>query len=579
MTSSILDAMSDHVIFYEQDDMIIKWCNKAAADSLGMKPNDVLGKHCYELWHNSSEPCSFCPVKEAFATGEHIEKETKTPDGRAWLVRGQPMFNQQGEIIGAVEITRDITESVRANEALRESEEKYRTIVNSMEDIVFLFDKDDRYAEYYAADEALLIVPPEKFLNRHIANVLPSDIADLFLTNTKFIREIGKSVTFDYPLEIRDHIYWFSATLSLHDDGKSIVAVMRDISERKLAEEALQESEEKFRNIFKASPIGIQLFDSDANLIDANNASMKMVGVERLEDFVGFNLYSDPHTPEAIKEKMRDQVSARYTTFVDFEKIRELELYRTNKYGRIYLDCQITPLGKNPEGEFLGYLLQIQDITDRKKSEDELHNSHRDLELYAYLLRHDLGNDLQIILTEAENALIAYRDNPQVKDLSEVVMASAERMTRVLAFFGLEDVSFEQRLLPVLERCASQARKAHSGLLVRVHSVKENQRLRVNAGRMLNMVFDNLLRNSAVHGGLKPEVDIRITPHEDEVWIDVSDNGPGIPHEIKKNIFEKKAGGGMGLILSKRVLEIYGGAIKLLESRIGATFRVILPRA
>ena len=579
MTSSILDAMSDHVIFYDNRDMVIKWANKAAADSIGMKPEEIIGKHCYELWHGSNKPCDFCPVLEAFSSGEQSEKEVKTPDGRVWLVRGQPMVDQNGKVIGGVEITRDITQRVRAIEALRESEEKYRTIVKSMEDIIFVFDKDDKYKEYYAADEALLIVPPSKFMNQPLDSVLPSDIGTLIKKHVKHVRKTGRSATFDYPLKLRDHEYWFTATLSLHEDGESIVAVIRDISERKLAEEALQESEEKFREVFETSPIGKQIFDSEANIINANHASLDMAGIEKLEDAFGYNLYSDPHIPDEVKERMRARLPARFETIVDFEKIRELGLYKTNRNGRLYLDCRITPLKPNSEGESGGFLFQVQDITERKRSEDKLRDSHRDLELYAYLLRHDLGNDLQIILTEAENALLAYGENQQVKDLSEVVMASAERMTRVLAFFGLEDISFEQRLLPVLERCASQARKAHSGLVIRVHTNEHNQRLRINAGRMLTMVFDNLLRNSAEHGGSKPEVDIKITPHEENVWIDLSDNGPGIPVEKRGVIFEKKTGGGMGLILSKRVLEIYGGSIELLESGKGLAFRVKLPRA
>jgi PAS domain S-box-containing protein len=573
--------MSDHVIFYEKDDMIIKWCNRAAADSVEMKPDDLVGKKCHEIWHNSNEPCSFCPVREAYTTKEHIEKEVKTPDGRVWLVRGQPMVNKDNIIIGAIEITRDITEKVKSNYALRESEEKYRTIVKSMEDIVFRFDKDDKYVEYYAADEALLIVPPDEFLNKHVGEVLPSKIADLFIKHSKYVRDTSNSATFDYPLHLRDHVYWFSATFSLHEDGESIVAVVRDISERKLAEEALQESEEKFREIFEESPVGIQLYDSDARLIKANKASLKMAGVNAVDDLIGFDLYADVHTSDEIKEKLRARLPVRYEAVVDFATVKEHGYYKTRRSGEIHLDCQLTPLGINADGEFRGYLLQLLDITDRKKADVKLRDSHRDLELYAYLLRHDLGNDLQIILAEAENALLAYSDNPQVKDLSEVVMASAERMTRVLVFFGLEDTSFEQRIIPVLERCATQARKAHSGLVVRVHADNENRRLRVNAGRMLTMVFDNIFRNSAEYAGPNPEVDVTVKPSGECLLIDIVDNGPGIPQEIKENLFEKRPEGGMGLILIKRVLEIYNGSIELVEmepDQGGTAFQVKLPR-
>jgi PAS domain S-box-containing protein len=107
--SAILDSMLDLVAYYTESDMKVEWVNKAAADSLELPPNSIVGRHCYELWNQSKQPCEFCPVTRAFNSGEPEEGENATLDGRFWRIRAYPVKGQNGEIRGVVEITRDIT--------------------------------------------------------------------------------------------------------------------------------------------------------------------------------------------------------------------------------------------------------------------------------------------------------------------------------------------------------------------------------------------------------------------------------------------------------------------------------------
>jgi signal transduction histidine kinase len=101
--------------------MRIVWTNEAAASSLDMTRDDIVGKFCHELWHSKTEPCEDCPVIKAKNTGLPQENEAETPDGRFWFIKGYPILNEAGEVTGIVEVTREITEQRKAALEAREA--------------------------------------------------------------------------------------------------------------------------------------------------------------------------------------------------------------------------------------------------------------------------------------------------------------------------------------------------------------------------------------------------------------------------------------------------------------------------
>jgi PAS domain S-box-containing protein len=116
---SILDNMTEHVIHLDADGSIL-WANRAACESVGMTREQVIGHLCDEVpvgWH---ETWGKCPAAEAMETGERIEAERSSPDGRTWLIQAAPVRDTRGRTIGAVEIALDITRYKRAEEALHE---------------------------------------------------------------------------------------------------------------------------------------------------------------------------------------------------------------------------------------------------------------------------------------------------------------------------------------------------------------------------------------------------------------------------------------------------------------------------
>ncbi|MDZ7860767.1 MAG: PAS domain S-box protein [Candidatus Krumholzibacteriota bacterium] len=173
----------------------------------------------------------------------NVEFRFKRKDGGWMWIQGRGMVverDEKGSPTRFVGTHTDITERKYAEEALKESEEKYRTLVSSMSDMIFLLDCDDRFQEIHSKPGNVLLAEPEEFLGKRIQEVMPSSIIDMYEKSAEEVRRSGETRRFEYPLRIGDRDMWFLATLDLHKDEESVVADIRDITERKEAQEALQ---------------------------------------------------------------------------------------------------------------------------------------------------------------------------------------------------------------------------------------------------------------------------------------------------------------------------------------------------
>ncbi len=133
----------------------------------------------------------------------------------------------------------------------------------------------------------------------------------------------------------------------------------------------LHEREQWFRSLFEDSPIGIELYDSNGLLVNVNRAALEIFGISDVEEVKGFSLLDDPNVTEASKEGLRKGETVRYEGPFDFTRVKERKLYQTTKSGIIYLYYLITPLRLNDGHPLSGYLVQVQDITERQRAEEE----------------------------------------------------------------------------------------------------------------------------------------------------------------------------------------------------------------
>jgi signal transduction histidine kinase len=263
---------------------------------------------------------------------------------------------------------------------------------------------------------------------------------------------------------------------------------------------------------------------------------------------------------------------------------------RDKKFG--FLD--VFYLEKKPEaqeGPFLSderilidtVAAELGGFLERKDMARIMRQQYRELELYASLLRHDLKNDVGVILGNVEIAKLTVADRDEVIDeLLSTTEAVCSRMMNLLNAVGRASKVPESDLIPMVEKIASLAEEASIGLKVAVTVDEQVRGVQITGSKLLPLVFDNLLRNAATHAGTSPNVQINMTREGDFVSIIVADDGPGVAEEVRDRLFHKGVstrGGGLGLYLSKAIVDALGGSIELVDSEegAGATFRVLLP--
>ncbi|MFW9847902.1 MAG: PAS domain S-box protein [Candidatus Thorarchaeota archaeon] len=513
-------------------------------------------------------------------------------------------------------------------EALSESESKVRTILQSMRDMVFVFDEDDQYIEAYYSDPSLVYGDPEEFMGKHLSEALPPSVADSLIRTAKRVRETKQPETLDYSLNIEGRTLWFSANISLHEDGKSIVSVSRDITARKDAEIALArrlEYEKALANISQSlllskEEIGGSLNYALDTLRKVTDASRVYIFENVVDKELGHSTRVMTESVQEGIEKEEDMYPGRLTAYRDgysrwskelsegryivglVEELPEQEQKKLLELGVKailviplwvqdhwfgYIGFDDTKIKRHWTIDEIRLLRTAAEMISgylvRQSTDAELKSSVRDLELYSSILRHDFANDIMRILNQIEAAEILGIDEQQLREIMKTSKVAAESMNQVLSVFQTESQKSRNRVRDLLEDVIEQAKKAHPSLTISLKLDEAAAAAEIAGGRLLPMVFSNLMRNAEDYAGVAANVSITARLLDREIEFVISDDGPGVDKSIRDRLFQAGAsttGGGLGLYLCKRVVVGYRGSMEYIKSNSsGAAFRIILPLA
>ncbi|MGD8717857.1 MAG: PAS domain S-box protein [Candidatus Zixiibacteriota bacterium] len=236
----ILESMAELVVYVGRNLEII-WVNQAAARWAGAAPEDMVGRPCFEAWYERSEMCAECHVKRAIETGEPQELELTTADGSIWHVQCNPVRDEEDGICGAVEVSLDITERKRAEEALRETLTKNDALLEAIPDLMFILKRDGTCVDFKRGPAELFALPPDQLIGANIRDIgfSQADERRAFEAIEETIRT-GKTSVIEYELPIPGGLKTFEARLAKLDDDR-VISVVRDITEIKKAERARAE--------------------------------------------------------------------------------------------------------------------------------------------------------------------------------------------------------------------------------------------------------------------------------------------------------------------------------------------------
>ena len=269
-------------------------------------------------------------------------------------------------------LQREIAERRRAETALRDSEERLRSTIASMDELIFILDKNGVFLDYYQpVNKAELYIPPETFIGKSFKEVLPLHMVTALEQAINAAISSGIVQQFDYALEIADNLLWFSANVSVRTDGKGdfagVTVVARNITKRKQAEEALQTSEEQYRNLVETMNEGLVIFNIIDRITYVNNRYCHMFGYTR-EELVGYPI-------TRILDVTNRQVFNKQISKLKRKEQNPYELVVTHKTGRaVFTLISPRPLF-DEQKQYQGGFAVITDITDRKKAEQILYHA------------------------------------------------------------------------------------------------------------------------------------------------------------------------------------------------------------
>jgi PAS domain S-box-containing protein len=586
---------SQDVITEVDEDGTMTYHNPAIERILGIDPADRLGDTIFEYVHPDDRQRLVTQFDE-FVTQEaestsRIEFRYEDADGSYQWIESIGVDQTDTTVGGYVVYSRDITER-------KEREEKYRNLFEENRDALVVFDRDghldcnERALDLFGIDSVDEFLdyspwglsPPKQPDGRNSEEAAIAHVETAFQEGEDFFEWTHQRVDgTEFPSEVKLSRFSYS--------GETVIlALIRDITERKDRERELAAAREASQKLIEASPVPIWVQDVE-EILYSNDAAAAFFGYEDPESLVGASALA--HVPENERDRARNRNENMLETGEAMDELpgRVVTTDGTTR-DAVFAAAPITYYGEP------AIVTIANDITERKEYQQQIKQQRDDITTLNQVLRHDIRNDLQLVTTYAE--LLAEecetikdqidRDVDQyIETIQQRATHSVELTTtaREMADTMLTDEGGvgAVNLRPILENQLDEVQASYPEAIVTTESAIPSTKVRAN--NMLGSVFQNLLKNGIQHNDSEvPKVEVSVTESETEVEIRVADNGTGVPDEQKETIFGKgekglnSHGSGIGLYLVQTLVTKFGGDVWIEDNDPeGSVFAVALRNA
>jgi two-component system, cell cycle sensor histidine kinase and response regulator CckA len=583
----------------------ITFLNAVAEDLTGWRTEEATRRQLSEVFHTAFENVEGRPGGPTVLVskeGKHIPIEESAA----------PIKDGRGQTKGIVVVFRDVTDQRRAQDALHVSETRLAGIIASAMDAIVTTNSQQRIILFNAAAEQMFRCPAHEAVGKPLDEFLPSRFRDMhrfhiaeFGRSGATKRRMGSPGTViglrrdgtEFPME--------ASISQIEAAGERLyTVVLRDITERYHAEQALRESEERYRRFFEDDLTGDYIARADGTLLDCNPAFARMLGFQNTEAALQCNVLSLYPSVEARERffsllQARGRVEEYEKDLVrpDGQTIHVVE----NTYGVFGRDGRLV--------ETKGYMY---DITERKRLEEQVRQTHKmeSIGTLASGIAHDFNNILNNVIGFVMQIKKHAYEPEKVLKYSQTIEKSATRgaelSAQLLSFarktkrenvpvnvsqivdevYGLCGETFPRNI--TVSRHLDEDLLSVLGDYGELYQVLLN--LTVNARDALVARGTNIQGAISI-GAFNGRVGERIsgqmlaTQTDHYVELRVSDNGIGIPKEMRERIFdpffttkERGRGTGLGLSVVYTIVRNHHGVILIdSEEGEGSTFHVYLP--
>jgi PAS domain S-box-containing protein len=549
--------------------------NRAMAESLGIPPEQAIGKRCYEIVHSSKTLPANCPHEMLLKDGQEHTTEIREENlGGDFLVTVSPLRDDDGALAGSIHVARDITERKRVevelllhSVILQNMAEGVALVRTSDKKIVFTNTRFNQLFGYHEGElagqpAAILIAPDTRLeeVTREIENELES--------NGIWAGEVRNRKKDRTP-------FWCHATISTFDHpvyGRVWITVHEDITERKQIESALAGTERRYRQLYEGMRDAFASVDLEGRITGFNSAFVTMIGYTPDEIYTLTYLDLTPEQWLSGEELiLKNQVMVR-----GYSDIYEKEYRR--KDGTVFPVELRTTVITGEDGVPQGMWAIIRDISQRKKTEEALKEALKKLNMLSSITRHDILNQimgLRAFLELSKEDLKGTKHEAFIEkeDLAADAIQRQIEFTRFYQDIGVNAPKW-QDAETVIKEAVELLSPQGVGVQVAVGGVE------IFADPLIVKVFFNLIENSLRHGERVTQISFSSRTSAEGLIITYRDNGAGISAEDKKKLFQKGFGKhtGLGLFLSREILAITGITItENGEPGKGVQFEITVP--
>jgi len=594
-------------------DGILTYVNNYFANIHGYEPDDIIGKN-FAILHNDDQLKRIIELKEKLEVdGSYHSEEVwhmhKNGSIFPTLMNGVSIKNEKGEMFLAATVI-DISDQYEAKQKLRESEEKYRNVIENAKEGYYELDLKGNLTFFNNSFCEQLKFSPEELIGMNYRESADEENSKRTFEAFNRIYKTGigqENINYELMTKNGKKVYGETSAYLRYDSNRRKIGFsgfMRDITKRKKAEQELKESEARYRHLFESSPNAIILSNKEETIIDCNFATERIFGYHK-EVLIGRN-YND------LGILTVDQISnirEKYKEILEGREVKPIEVQINSKNGDlIWINFQISSIML--DGEILiVYIGKV--ITEKRRAEELIKEENKKLleldqmrnELITRI-SHELKTPLTSIFSCSELLLEYYNEriDDDILNFLEIIHRGGRRLNDLV--INLLDASkMDSGKINLYKDRTDLVKSIKSSIkLVEYLAVYRNHSLNVELPEELYLEVDeirikqvltNIISNAIKNTPSNGNIDVSLKSNGTYGYISIKDTGVGFTEKEMEKIFKKFGkierygkqldvdieGAGLGLYLSKEIVELHNGQIWVeSEGRNkGSTFIIKLP--
>ena len=604
---TLMENTPDHIYFKDMESRFIR-INRSLADRFGLKnPAEAVNKTDFDFFTREHAQQAYQDEQAVIESGKPIEgiqeKETWPNEQDTWVSTTKvPIRDRDGRINGTCGISRDITEYYRAQQAVGDSEANWRSLVESVPDIISTMTLDYRL-EFINRLPPTLGLKPQDIVGKSVFEFLTEEHQEGFKEACAQVIKTGEVATYEVQGLISG--YWYASCIGpIQRDGELVGFVMAstNITDRKRAEIELQHSEERFRRAVLNAPLPIMIHAQDGEVLQISRAWTELTEYT-LEDIPTVSKWleqANNHEAEKIKAHLAQLYSST-------ERVAEGEYEIFTKSGKKQIwEFSSSLLGELPGKRHLGISMAL-DITERIKTQEAMQRAKETAEYasraksdFLANMSHELRTPLNAIIGFAEilrDELVGSINAEQRECVNDIHISGQHLLEMINDILDLSKIEAGKMALQ-LETFSIVEAVEEVNAIITALALKKDLDLTLNYNRngmieadrvKFKQIFYNLLSNAVKFTPESGKVATEVEITDTELRAQVIDTGIGIAEEDQAKLFapftqidtsksRRYGGTGLGLALTHRLIELHGGEISVKsEEGKGSNFALKIP--